>query len=104
MARWGSRFDSSDLLTRLSTGGGGGIRTHETLLRSNGFQDRRFQPLTHPSAVELRLYCRRHMFSSTLRSVENRQMEVARTIEWTWVQDPQEISMTSGQIEKKAAH
>src|SRR5580704_756033 len=30
-------------------GGGGGIRTHETLLGPNGFQDRRFQPLTHPS-------------------------------------------------------
>lgn len=29
--------------------GGGGIRTHESL-RSNGFQDRRFQPLSHPSA------------------------------------------------------
>jgi hypothetical protein len=34
------------------TGGGGGIRTHETLLRPNGFQDRRFQPLTHPSKTE----------------------------------------------------
>jgi hypothetical protein len=31
------------------TGGEGGIRTHETLLRPNGFQDRRFQPLTHLS-------------------------------------------------------
>src|ERR1700690_1938846 len=33
---------------RLS-GGGGGIRTHETLLGPNGFQDRRSQPLSYPS-------------------------------------------------------
>ena len=37
------------------TGGGGGIRTHETLLGPNGFQDRRFQPLTHPSRADYRL-------------------------------------------------
>ena len=37
-------------IPRLS-GGGGGIRTHETLLGPNGFQDRRFQPLTHPSGA-----------------------------------------------------
>ena len=31
-------------------GGGGGIRTLVTLYRPNGFQDRRIQPLCHPSA------------------------------------------------------
>jgi hypothetical protein len=32
----------------LNTGGGGEIRTHETF-RPSGFQDRRIQPLCHPS-------------------------------------------------------
>ena len=47
-----SRFPAKKHLEREMlglTGGGGGIRTHETLLGPNGFQDRRFQPLTHPS-------------------------------------------------------
>ncbi len=30
-------------------GGEGGIRTHETLIAFSGFQDRRFQPLSHLS-------------------------------------------------------
>ena len=30
-------------------GGGRGIRTPDPATRDNGFQDRRFQPLTHPS-------------------------------------------------------
>jgi hypothetical protein len=35
-------------LSRKNCGGGGGIRTHESL-RSAGFQDRSHQPLDHPS-------------------------------------------------------
>ena len=42
-------------------GGGGGIRTHETLLGPNGFQDRRFQPLTHPSEIKLFDHCNLHV-------------------------------------------
>ncbi len=31
------------------SGGGGGIRTHETRIGPNGFQDRLLRPLGHPS-------------------------------------------------------
>src|SRR5687768_15489564 len=34
---------------RIRDGGGGGIRTHDTLLTYTGFRDRRLQPLGHPS-------------------------------------------------------
>jgi hypothetical protein len=32
-------------------GGGGGIRTHDTLFTYTGFRDRRLQPLGHPSGL-----------------------------------------------------
>jgi hypothetical protein len=35
----------------MSAGGGGEIRTHEAF-RPSGFQDRRNQPLCHPSAAQ----------------------------------------------------
>ena len=35
-------------------GGGGGIRTHGTLIRLNGFQDRLLKPLRHPSSADYR--------------------------------------------------
>ncbi len=37
---------------RNGDGGGGGIRTHDTLLTYTGFRDRRLQPLGHPSRKE----------------------------------------------------
>ncbi len=43
-------FRPSTVNIDTGSGGGGGIRTPDPASRDNGFQDRRFQPLTHSSA------------------------------------------------------
>ena len=46
----------SHLSTRgYNNGGGSRIRTHGTL-RYNGFQDRRFRPLSHPTKIAVLFY------------------------------------------------
>ena len=48
----------SHLSTRVPNNGGGSrIRTHGTL-RHNGFQDRRFRPLSHPTKIATLFYQR----------------------------------------------
>ena len=52
----------SHLSTRDSNNGGGSrIRTHGTL-RYNGFQDRRFRPLSHPTKIASLFYQRSSVF------------------------------------------
>ena len=48
-----SRGTNLQFTTRVSRpiSGGGGIRTHEPGLPATGFQDRRIQPLCHPSGL-----------------------------------------------------
>ena len=51
-------------------GGGGGIRTHDTLFTYTGFRDRRLQPLGHPSTD-------RSMKFASLRPEFNRRLRRA---------------------------
>src|SRR5687768_7823702 len=48
---------------RIRDGGGGGIRTHDTLLTYTGFRDRRLQPLGHPSRKALNIAAEERCFN-----------------------------------------
>ena len=57
-------------------GGGGEIRTHGRGLPYNDFQDRRLQPLGHPSARRIKYYIRRKIILKRSSICYNTDVEI----------------------------